>query len=344
MSTLDIRYRRLMFAYPREYRRHRGAEIAATLAEMAPEGRRWPRGRDAASLLRHGLRARLGRPRSRFIVPITLLAVLIGGFAAAGAGARAGWTGPTSTGDAQVSTVALELQQGRASSFFVGFAGTTDGVPGLLFANRSDLEPARSVTFWPYQMSDTNPSGSGDPSAEQAKAALIRSGWMVTGERAGSVTLRRGSVAVDVLTTADPNTPAAITVYRVTPWPVPVLMAVAGVLGALLTYLLVGWVSRRAAQLGPARQRWILAGSVVTLLFAAPAAIVCAAGVWAAAVNGVRIPIGYWAGFSAGDLRPAALVAAVALVATVWCASAVRPFEAPGDARPDDERPAEVAD
>ena len=38
MTDLDARYERLLFAYPREYRRRRGAEIAATFTEMAPRG------------------------------------------------------------------------------------------------------------------------------------------------------------------------------------------------------------------------------------------------------------------------------------------------------------------
>ena len=95
MSDLHVRYRRLMFAYPREYRRRRGAEIADTYIEMAAEGQRWPRGRDAVSLLRHGLRARLGRPRSRVVVPLTIMAMLVGGLSAAAAGARAAWGAST---------------------------------------------------------------------------------------------------------------------------------------------------------------------------------------------------------------------------------------------------------
>jgi hypothetical protein len=38
-------YRRLMWAYPRWYRRERGAELVTTLLDDAAPGQRWPRGR-----------------------------------------------------------------------------------------------------------------------------------------------------------------------------------------------------------------------------------------------------------------------------------------------------------
>jgi hypothetical protein len=347
MTTLDIRYRRLMFAYPREYRRHRGAEIASTLAEMAPEGRRWPRGRDAVSLLRHGMRARLGRPRSRIIVPVALLAVLIGGFASAGLGARVGWIGSGPMTDSTASALASELQRNGADVAYLGTAPAHDGA----------FTPSPTELGWP-----TTSQGSVTP---QVEAALTKSGWRVTRRNGDAVTLRRGSTAVaiddirpvihyeDIVRDGTPCPPStywtphlasvtcvvpvgtpdhsgiafAVTVYRVTPWPVPVLMVAFGLIGAVLTYLLVGWISRRSARLADGPQRLILAGSVVTLIAVAPAAIVCAACLWEVAVTGVRVPLSYWAGFSAGGLRPAALVAAVALAATAWLTIAVHPPE-----------------
>ncbi len=58
-------HRWLLLAYPRKYRRERGAEILETVRDVAPTRRLL---RVAVNLLGHGLRARLGRPSSRSVV------------------------------------------------------------------------------------------------------------------------------------------------------------------------------------------------------------------------------------------------------------------------------------
>jgi hypothetical protein len=45
-----------------------------TLLELAPPNRRHPTLREVANILRHGVRARLGRPRSRSVVALATLA------------------------------------------------------------------------------------------------------------------------------------------------------------------------------------------------------------------------------------------------------------------------------
>lgn len=81
------RYRRLLWAYPRWYRRERGTEILTTVLDAAAPGRRWPSARDAVDLLRGGVRLRVGPPRPGYLlifVPISLLVGLIGSAWAAG--------------------------------------------------------------------------------------------------------------------------------------------------------------------------------------------------------------------------------------------------------------------
>jgi hypothetical protein len=72
-TTADRRllraYRRLLRAYPPGPRRD---ELLDTLVECAPPGRRRPTLREVVNLTRHGSRARLGRPKSRGIVVLTL--------------------------------------------------------------------------------------------------------------------------------------------------------------------------------------------------------------------------------------------------------------------------------
>ena len=90
--TVDARlvraYRRLLRAYPPGSRRD---ELLDTLVECAPPGRRRPTLREVANLVRHGSRARLGRPKSQGIVVLALFVALAGGFLGAGATNGLGW-------------------------------------------------------------------------------------------------------------------------------------------------------------------------------------------------------------------------------------------------------------
>lgn len=58
MSPLERRYRALLRAYPRWYRRVRGEEMLATLLESSQPGRSWPSARDSRALVMGGLRVR----------------------------------------------------------------------------------------------------------------------------------------------------------------------------------------------------------------------------------------------------------------------------------------------
>lgn len=73
-------YRRLLRAYPRWYRRERGAEMLTVLVAASPPGRQRPTARDALDLIRGGLRCRLRVPRGpgfRFIAgTVTLCAAV----------------------------------------------------------------------------------------------------------------------------------------------------------------------------------------------------------------------------------------------------------------------------
>ncbi|MEW2426535.1 GlsB/YeaQ/YmgE family stress response membrane protein [Micromonospora sp. NPDC047644] len=58
-SPLASRYRRLLRAYPGDYRAERGEEIVGTYLDTVGPGRRWPSPHDALDLLGAGLRERL---------------------------------------------------------------------------------------------------------------------------------------------------------------------------------------------------------------------------------------------------------------------------------------------
>ena len=69
-TRTERRYRRLLWAYPRSYRDHRGAEILTTLLEMAEDGRK-----PGVHLVLAGLRQRFRLPARR---PLAWVAALRG--------------------------------------------------------------------------------------------------------------------------------------------------------------------------------------------------------------------------------------------------------------------------
>lgn len=70
MTGLERRYRWLLWAYPRGYRRRYGDEMVTTLLEMAAPGQARPARADVVDLIRDGLRQRSGcRPGVRSRCP-----------------------------------------------------------------------------------------------------------------------------------------------------------------------------------------------------------------------------------------------------------------------------------
>jgi hypothetical protein len=57
-ARLELAYRRLLLAYPADYRNERGDELVSTLLAAAPPGRRRPTIAEAFDLLYHGIRTR----------------------------------------------------------------------------------------------------------------------------------------------------------------------------------------------------------------------------------------------------------------------------------------------
>jgi hypothetical protein len=105
-ERMERHYRRLLFAYPRSYRRQHGTEIVTTLLEMAEPGRRRPAAGEAWHLLASGVRQRFRVPRRPFAVLAALLiAVTLAAF-----GATAGsWAGERTLAELPAEAAANEL-------------------------------------------------------------------------------------------------------------------------------------------------------------------------------------------------------------------------------------------
>ncbi|WP_341717022.1 hypothetical protein QQG74_24195 [Micromonospora sp. FIMYZ51] len=77
MTGLERGYRRLLWAYPADYRRERGDEIVGTYLDLAGPGRRRPSLADATDLVRGGLRQRLRAAGAPDLIPGVRLAGLL---------------------------------------------------------------------------------------------------------------------------------------------------------------------------------------------------------------------------------------------------------------------------
>jgi hypothetical protein len=62
-ATLERRYRLLMRSYPQTWLDQRGEALIGTLMEISEPGQRWPKPREASSLLLSGIRVRAGADR-----------------------------------------------------------------------------------------------------------------------------------------------------------------------------------------------------------------------------------------------------------------------------------------
>jgi hypothetical protein len=103
-QALEARYRWLLRAYPKGYRRERGAEMIGTLMEAAGDDQRRPRPREAAALVLRGLQARAGAHHARsvrqaWLGALRLAVLLLLVYATAGTLAEAGGVIPQMLAD-----------------------------------------------------------------------------------------------------------------------------------------------------------------------------------------------------------------------------------------------------
>ncbi|GAA0573675.1 hypothetical protein GCM10010172_67860 [Paractinoplanes ferrugineus] len=156
-TPIERRYRRLLLAYPRYYREHRGAEILTTVLEMAEDGHR-----PGPHLVLAGLRQRFKLPaRSPLAwVAALLAAAVLGGFGAA-AGTWIAWrTAAAVPSDQQVQALNAALT----------------GMPG-----EAPLFPETSGQQGPSVLVLTD--GAREWSAARVRDALTGAGWRIASFR-----------------------------------------------------------------------------------------------------------------------------------------------------------------
>jgi hypothetical protein len=167
-GQLERRYRRLLRAYPRAYRNHRGVEMVTTLLEMAEAGHGRPGRGQALHLVLCGLRQRFRLPAGRPLawVAALLAALVLGAFGAAG-GTWLGWRAAASVPSDR------ELRALNA-------AMTGMPAPAAVYHEVSAMKGPDAVI---------RADGTSDYSAERVRAALTSAGWRITSfrERGGAI-------------------------------------------------------------------------------------------------------------------------------------------------------------
>jgi hypothetical protein len=245
-ARLERSYRRLLRAYPRWYRRERGAELSTTLLDAAPPDRSRPAWRDALDIVHSGLRCRLRPPRGigyRLTVAVLALFAGLGGLAVAGLVSR-----PAPPTEAQSRAVAATAFAARPAVVAgpdapCGWCPTWDGGP---------LPRADAVAVGYRPRADDVPA-----LMAQARDRLAGAGWRVgplvdDEESTLHFTASRGGLAITVngrLGTAmldknpDHPDPAAVPVTLVATRALPMPVLAAGFLGGLLAgWLVSAWV------------------------------------------------------------------------------------------------------
>ncbi|MEH1098691.1 hypothetical protein [Micromonospora sp. CPCC 205561] len=279
-DPLARRYRRLLLCHPRDYRRARADEMVGVLLDAAPPGRTRPTVREAANLIRHGLRCRLGRPASRTVgVWATLAAVICGLFTAALA-TRAAWeTSPPQPGRAETAGVFAAVLPGHD-------LGDVDPAPALFtfYSQPLTVRSLENVLLGDggeYQRSSVVAVAAGTPrmpageTLALARRRLHETGWQVYEPLSDStpscpektcatpvtsigttLLARRGDTVLELHVTSPPpvdGSHLSLALSRTTPPAVLPAGIAGGLLGAGIGWLVFGWASRRTEAAHPAR-------------------------------------------------------------------------------------------
>ena len=301
-DPLTRRYRRLLLAYPRPYRRERGEELLGLLLDTTPPGRTRPTVTATLNLIRNGLRCRLGRPASRTVVTWAALTALICGLFTAALAARAAWetsrpqpdraeftqlfqlafpghrlNDDVSTSPAlfvlygqPLSSVSWrDLLLGDGGEYQEGSAGGSAALPvpapeaETLATARQRLEAAGWQVYEPTsEVLQTCARPSCDPASQPVETVLVA---------------RRGDTVLTA-TFDDPRSYDSylyLSVQRAAPPLVNPAAVLAGLAGGVLAWLLFGWASRRTEGrrgmgllLGPALVLWWLPALLTTATLA----------------------------------------------------------------------------
>ncbi|HEU4426311.1 MAG TPA: hypothetical protein VFR67_27545 [Pilimelia sp.] len=278
LEALRRSYQRLMWAYPRWYRRERGTEIVTTLLDNAAPGQRRPTRVDVVDLLSAGARTRLRPPRSIVAHLVTVVVALyVAGAGAAAAVMLSGYPGPPTDAQAIAAAMAAVPVQPRnvpgpvvhCDIVCPFWDGHDDVVAFLAPPDRTD----RTVVYIQLPWQDT------PAAAAQARDRLITAGWDVGPlviQADGTRYFDASKHGFEVLLTAYTYTPDAaavsspVSVTVVKGFTATVLIdLLAGFTGGLLAgWMTTVWLLQRFRRHTLARRSRILVAAIPFLIIA----------------------------------------------------------------------------
>jgi hypothetical protein len=270
MPDLETAYRRLLWVYPRFYRRERGLEILTTLLDAAEPGQTRPSRDEAVWILLTGLRLRLVPPGWAGKL-VTVLVTVWTALLLSGAGAYATWSA-SFLADTDIAALSDSLA-GRApsSTYSIG----EGNLLAVAYGHQAEGEfPQPGAEGWdgplPAPIGRTLVYPAGDPAVlGDAERALAGRGWQIGSIVDGTFWAHRDGVLLRMATGPEQVTVSA---YPAEPGGVGEAAVAAAVLGVLLTWPFMTWLAHRVART-PGVSRW----SLVVLV--PPVAFLCAVNV-----------------------------------------------------------------
>ncbi|QDY11171.1 hypothetical protein FJK98_31860 [Micromonospora sp. HM134] len=325
MPDLERSYRRLLRAYPRWYRRHRGLEILTTLLEAAEPGQVRPSRAEAAYLLVNGLRYRFVPPTRVGRIAAGLVSIWVA-MVLSGVGALSIWM-IANPQEPDLAAFSDELA-GRPASSVSQLPG--DDLLDMAYAYRTSGE-FQSFTEEGWGAGRPAPIGqrrvyeqlSGTPTVlTDAYQRLTRTGWR-TGplSRGGADSEADASSPNRVfwahkdgillrVSAHDNQTVRTVSAYPIEPNGVPVGAAAGFVIGLIAVWQATTWMAQRAARTPPSTRRLIL-------LLALPALIASGVNTLDNVLSMVPNPSTPWRPFAVEYIYPLANQTANPLTVTV---------------------------
>lgn len=201
-------------------------------------------------LVRHGLRARLGRPKSSGVVVLAILVTLVCGLFGAAAATRVGWEfAPSSPGGAESAALAVTVFPGQQ---------VWGGGDARLFDESVDgdwTSQYGSVDYWVKHTAQTRDVHT---YAQGARARLAAAGWLIQDGAADAESVEFSATRDGLFLTyssyhlpdrpwydSDGVTSFAVSRASVPSW-LPWVAVAGGGLAAVTGWLIFGWASRRS--------------------------------------------------------------------------------------------------